>query len=59
MDQYRLYCLGDGGRFTKAEEITASDDADAIAQARAMQKPVICELWSRERKVAVLEPSAA
>jgi hypothetical protein len=56
MSQYRLYCLNDHGRFTKSHEIDASDDADAVSQARAMKLAVVCELWDRDRMVAKLPP---
>ena len=59
MAQYRLYCLADDGRFTKAEEITAMNGEDALTQARAMKIPARCELWNRHRKVAVVEPHLA
>jgi hypothetical protein len=52
MPDYRLYCLGDDGRFRKAHEIAASDDGEAVAKARAMKFQVRCELWERERLVA-------
>lgn len=59
MGEYRLYCLNDRGRFTKSHEIEAKDDADALAQARAMKLPVFCELWSRNRLVEKLPPYKA
>lgn len=54
MPEYRLYCLNEHGRFTRSHEINASDDADALAKARAMRLPVFCELWNRDRIVAKL-----
>ena len=51
MSEYRLYCLDDKGRFTKVHEIEASDDEDALAKARAMKLPMVCELWNRNRLV--------
>jgi len=56
MAEYRLYSLDDKRRFTKAHEIEASDDEDALAKARAMKLPVICELWTRNRLVKKLPP---
>jgi hypothetical protein len=56
MIEYRLYCINEAGRFTKAHEIVASDDADALDQAREMHLEVRCELWEKGRKVAVLQP---
>jgi hypothetical protein len=56
MAEYRLYCLNDGGRFSKSHEIEARDDDDALAKARAMKLDVFCELWNRERLVAKIPP---
>ena len=56
MSEYRLYCLDDHGRFTKSHEIEAKDDDDALAKARAMKLPVVCELWTRNRLVKTLSP---
>jgi hypothetical protein len=56
MAQYRLYCLNDRGKFTKAQEINAADDADALNQAREMKLPVRCELWEHGRMIAELAP---
>ena len=56
MAEYRLYCLDDEGRFTKAHEIEARDDEDAVAKARAMKLAVVCELWARNRLVKKLPP---
>ena len=44
MPEYRLYCLNEQGSFTRSHEIIASDDADALAKARAMKLEVVCEL---------------
>ena len=56
MPEYRLYCLGDDGRFAKSHEIHAEDDADALAKARGMKLDVVCELWNRNRLVGKLPP---
>ena len=57
MADYRLYCLDGTGRFTKAHEINAGTDQEAIQEAQALKLPVACELWERARKVAVVEPA--
>jgi hypothetical protein len=59
MAEYRLYCLNEHGGFSKAHEIPAESDADAIVRAKAMKLPVKCELWEHSRKVAVLDPKDA
>lgn len=56
MPEYRLYCLGGDGTIEAAEAITATGDTEAIMIAKAMKKPVKCELWERGRMVATLEP---
>ena len=56
MAEYRLYCTNEAGQFTRAHEIVADDDADALEQARQMHLKVWCELWDKGRKVAVLQP---
>ena len=59
MRDYRLYCLDDDGKFTKAHEISARDDCEALQIARDMKLSVNCELWERERRVAQLEAKCA
>ena len=56
MTDYRLYCLDSFGKITTAEWITAPDDQEAVARARALDKQVSCELWQRDRFVARIEP---
>ena len=54
---YRLYCFSDlTGRVTAAEEIEAPSDEEAIVASRALGMTVKCELWHRDRLMAVLEP---
>jgi len=54
VSEYRLYCLGDDGRFTRAYEIEAMSDDEALALARVKKLGVKCELWERGRLVAKL-----
>jgi len=58
MQQYRIYCLNDEGRFSKAEEIEAANDGEAMAQARALHHDGICEVWQAGRLVGIIEASA-
>jgi hypothetical protein len=55
MQDYRLYCLDGAGRLGLAEWMKATDDADALRQARE-QKPdaLKCEVWQGRRLVAAL-----
>jgi predicted nucleic acid binding AN1-type Zn finger protein len=59
MGEYRLYCLNDQGRFSKSHEIRADNDKQALAKARELKLPVMCELWEHGRLVAKLEPHHA
>ena len=59
MPDYRLYCLDEAGKFTRAHEISASDDKEAVAIASDMKLTVKCELWERGRMVAMLDPHLA
>jgi hypothetical protein len=52
MPEYRLYCLDGANRITRAEQVSAKGDEDAVEIARAMKLPVKCELWQRDRLVA-------
>jgi hypothetical protein len=58
MPEYRLYCLDGANRITRAEQIVATNDEQAIAAARSMTPPVKCELWQRDRLVARIDPFA-
>ena len=55
MEDYRLYCLDGAQRIQRAAEvINARSDEEAIAQARALEKPTACEIWQGRRLVATL-----
>jgi hypothetical protein len=49
---YRFYHIDGAGRFSTAEWIEASDDADAIAAARKRRRAAKAELWQGSRLVA-------
>jgi hypothetical protein len=50
---YIVYLLDGDGRIRGSEWIAAPCDADAIAAARAIDHPFGCELWQRDRKIAL------
>ena len=55
MAQYRLYCLDGAQRIAGAAEmVEGADDDAAIEAARALRKPMACELWQGRRLVAAL-----
>ena len=58
MKQYRIYCLNEEGRFHKVEETSASNDAEALAHARALHHDGECEIWSGNRLVGKVEAHA-
>ena len=59
MHQYRIYCVNEEGGFSSAKEVYAASDAEAIAQARALEHPGICEVWQKDRLVAKIEAHAS
>ena len=56
MAEYRLYCVNEHGHFSKAHDIIADNDRDALAKAHELKVAAKCELWSRDRLVASLPP---
>lgn len=55
MAEYKLYCLDHAGKIGLAEWIEASDDQDAVRQARNLKPHVLkCEVWQDKRLVATL-----
>lgn len=57
MFDYRLYYVSlHTGHFTGVEEYVAPDDAAAIQLARRYARERAGELWSKNRKVARIEP---
>jgi hypothetical protein len=59
MIDYRLYCLDRRGKIATAEWLAASGDEQAVAEAQALGRPTVCELWDRDRFVAKVEPASA
>ena len=55
MRDYRLYCLDGAKRIQRAADvINAASDDDAVAQAKALEKPTACEIWQGRRLVATI-----
>ena len=54
MASYHLYWLDDRGTVRSEEWLDADSDEGAIAKARAMKKPVQCELWHDGRQLAII-----
>jgi hypothetical protein len=56
MSDYRLYYQDRTGRIGLADWIKASDDQDAVRQARILKRHALkCEVWERNRLVAQLD----
>lgn len=55
MIDYRLYRCDSTGKIISAEWLSAPDDAEALAQAKALEAGVIVEIWERQRLVARLD----
>jgi hypothetical protein len=56
MSDYKLYYLDGAGRIDLPDYIEASDDHDAIRQARELKRNALkCEVWQGSRTVASLD----
>jgi hypothetical protein len=49
---YRIFVIGDAGRFIKSIELDDADEATAISKARILAEDRAFELWQRDRKIA-------
>jgi len=55
MASYRLYWLDGAGMISLADDVDASDDAEAVAKAREKHHGARkCEIWKGDRLVATL-----
>ncbi len=54
MPEYRLYCQGLDGKFTKKHDFSADGDDDAVAKAKDLKIEAKFELWEGDRLVAEL-----
>jgi len=56
MSNYKLYYLDNTGQVVLPDFIEASDDEDAIRQARELKRNALkCEVWQGHRTVASLD----
>ena len=58
MTDYRLYCMDGAKKISAAEWLQADSDEAAVVAAGALKKSVPCELWDRDRLVAIIPPFA-
>jgi hypothetical protein len=49
--EYWVYSIDEGGRITGERIIAATDDDEALFAVRSMQRPLVTELWYRDRRV--------
>jgi hypothetical protein len=57
MIEYRLYFVGDDGRFNDFRAFASVSDEDALIQSKQIMDGQAVELWSGARFVARLEPA--
>ena len=51
MKEYRVYSIDGCGRITGDRTIEAADDDEAVFAARSMKRPLMTEVWFRDRRV--------
>jgi|tagenome__1003787_1003787.scaffolds.fasta_scaffold16917965_2 hypothetical protein len=58
MSTYRIFYLGGGGLLDDAEEVVSEDLVTAAKAASSKHPHLTAEIWSGDRKVAIVRPSA-
>lgn len=56
MAQYRVYSVDGEGAIVGDRFIDAANDEEAIFAVRSMQRPLPCEIWQRDRRIAKVPP---
>ena len=51
MKEYRVYSIDGSGRITGDRTLEALNDDEAVFAVRSMQRPLITEIWFRDRRV--------
>jgi hypothetical protein len=52
LQHYKIYFIGEDGRFFKAIDIDCGDGAAAVAETKAMVDGHDLELWQSDRRIA-------
>jgi hypothetical protein len=52
MQHYRVYFIGQDGRFLKTIDLSCADDGAAIESAKQLIDGNDLELWQRDRRIA-------
>jgi hypothetical protein len=55
MQHYRVYVIGQDGRFIKSIDLSCADDGAAIESAKHLIDGHDVELWQRDRRIARFE----
>jgi hypothetical protein len=53
---YRIYSVDSRGRIVGDREIEAENDEEAIFAARSLQRTLVTEVWSRDRRIGRVPP---
>jgi hypothetical protein len=56
MKTYRVYSVDENGRISGDRTIEAKDDDEAVFAVRSMQRPMLTEVWDRDRRIARVPP---
>ena len=54
MKLYRLFYTEEGSGRLCFHDLTADSDKDAVQRARDMKLRVQCEVWDRQRRIAII-----
>ena len=57
MEDYSAYLLEPRGRIAKRVDLVCEDEQAAREQAKQLAQDCRVELWQRDRKIAVFQPS--
>jgi hypothetical protein len=49
--EYRVYSIDECGRITGDRTIEAQSDDEAVFAVRSMQRPLVTEIWFRDRRI--------
>jgi hypothetical protein len=52
LQHYRVYVIGQDGRFIRSIDLSCEDDDDAIKSAKQLIDGHDLELWQRDRRIA-------
>lgn len=56
MKTYQVYSVDEQGSISGNRTIEAANDDEAVFAVRSMQRPLVTEIWDRDRRVAKVPP---